>query len=124
MPLPLPENTATQEHKKNPYQDTQKYRINPLAQQHAQTQADQAAPTHPISSTHAKHPPAQNYAEGCSLIQEMGSAAQIGLANLVRRCQFRTGAAEGNGAGLQDVGPVGNLQRLSGVLLHQQNGGA
>ena len=51
-------------------------------------------------------------------------AAQIGLLNSLILQQLMAGAGGHDLTGLQNVGAVGDGQRLFGVLLHQQNGGA
>ena len=47
------------------------------------------------------------------------SSTQVRFSHLVAGHQLRSSAAEGDPAGLQDVGPVRHGERRLGVLLHQ-----
>ncbi len=52
------------------------------------------------------------------------SAAQVSLYDGVRAGKLGAGAAEDDLTGFQNVGPVCDLQSLTGVLFHQEDGGA
>ena len=109
--------------------------VHPPAEQNAQTEAEHAAIVQIPPATHMV-PSLPKKAAG-QIAQQLlcyetfyaagwdsESAAQICLAHLVGLCQLCTGAGQGDGAGFQHIGTVGDLKRLAGVLLHQQNGGA
>ena len=69
-----------------------------------QAKAKTAPPLKLFLPAHKKTPPAYFYAEGVSLL-----TAKISFADFIRACQLLTGAAEGDAAGFQNIGPIRHL---------------
>ena len=83
-----------------------------VPQDQPQAEADQAAAPQMIFPAHKKTPPAFTLCRGCEIVaygKETLSAAQVSLLDGIRAGKLRTGAAEGDAAGFQNVGTVGNL---------------
>ena len=105
--------TETDHHQYEPTCRAEKPGIQAVPHHHAKSQTDHAPTMQMTFPAHKKHP-LHIVCRGCRKL-----TAEICFFHRIRAGQLRAGAAQGNGAGFQNIGPVSHLERFAGILFHQ-----